>query len=247
MLMACSGSHSKPAEPGSGSGLEGTGSATEGSGFAQPPPAVDAAVAVDAAPLIDAAVATQPGMPTSGPGTYMSDCSLSNPIARDPCSGAPASTRGLQSCASIHVKQGQACGAKSPACFIETRCGDGHAAVSEYLICTKETPGRCMTRSSRDFKKDIHYVTSAELADLAQQIESLKLAQFRYKDQSGGDPRLGFITEDAAGAPFVSSDGRTVDLYSLLSASIAAIQQQDARIRALEKRLDACQGQSSRQ
>lgn len=209
-----------------------------GSGFAQPPPGVDAAVAV--AP-IDAAVATQPSTPPSGPGMYMSDCSLSNPIARDPCSGAPASTRGLKSCASLDVKRGQKCGAKSPACFIETRCDDGHVAVSQYLICATETPDRCMTRSSRDFKKDIHYVTSAELAGLAQQIESLKLAQFRYKDQAGGDPRLGFITEDAVGAPFVSADGRTVDLYSLLSASIAAIQQQDARIRALEKRLDACE------
>jgi hypothetical protein len=236
LLLACSGSHNQPAEPGPGSSTD-----RAGSGFAQPPPPIDAAVAVDAAAPIDAAVATQPGMPPSGPGTYMSDCSLTNPIAHDPCSGVPASTRGLNSCAALQVKRGQACGARSPACFNETRCADGHMAVSEYLVCADKTPGRCMTRSSRDFKNDIHYVTSAELAELAQQIESLKLAQFRYKDQRGGDPRLGFITEDAVGAPFVSSDGRTVDLYSLLSASIAAIQQQDARIRALEKRLEKCE------
>ena len=115
-------------------------------------------------------------------------------------------------------------------------CADGHRAVAEYLVCATETPGNCFTRSSRAYKHDIEYVARPELAELARQVESLRLARFRYRDQAGGPQRLGFITEDAPGAAFVSSDGRTVDLYALLSASIAAIQLQDERIRALEAR-----------
>lgn len=135
----------------------------------------------------------------------------------------------------MKVKSGDGCsGTAAPSCYVETTCGDGHRAVSEYLVCANETPGRCMTRSSRAFKYDVEYVAKPELAELAHEIETLRLARFRYTDQRAGSPRLGFITEDAHGAEFVSSDGRTVDLYSLLSASIAAIQAQDARIRALE-------------
>lgn len=167
--------------------------------------------------------------------TYYSDCSLTNPVARDPCEGPAADTRGLQSCTALGVKTGDGCsGTAAPGCYNEITCADGHRAVAEYLVCATETPGKCFTRSSRAYKHDIEYVARPELAELARQVESLRLARFRHRDQVGGPQRLGFITEDAPGAAFVSSDGRTVDLYALLSASIAAIQIQDERIRALE-------------
>jgi hypothetical protein len=167
---------------------------------------------------------------------YMSDCSLTHPIARDPCQGQSSSTRGLKSCAALGVKRGDRCGPKAASCYIETRCGDGHVAVSDYLVCVDKTPGRCFTRSTAELKTDIRYLTDADVRAVAREVEALRLARFRYTDQDGGEPRLGFITQDAAGAEFVSPDGRTVDLYSLLSASIAALQAQDARIRVLEQR-----------
>ncbi len=112
--------------------------------------------------------------------------------------------------------------------------------VADYLVCVDKIPGRCLTRSSRRYKDDVRYLSAAQVQDLARQIESLPLATFRYDDQVGYRPRLGFLTEDAPSAPFVSEDGRTVDLYSLLGASIAAIQAQDARIRALEQQVTRC-------
>ncbi|MBA3464892.1 MAG: tail fiber domain-containing protein [Deltaproteobacteria bacterium] len=171
---------------------------------------------------------------------YMSDCSLTNPIAVDPCSGTAASTRGLTSCAQAGVKLGDSCGSNAASCYLETTCTDGRTAVSDYLVCVDKSPDRCLTRSSAQFKQDIRYLSPADVQAVAREVETLRLARFRYSDQNGGEPRLGFITEDASGTSFVSPDGRTVDLYSLLSASVAALQQQDARIKALEERVSRC-------
>jgi hypothetical protein len=44
----------------------------------------------------------------------------------------------------------------------------------------------------------------------------------------------------------VTADGRRVDLYSLLSASIAAIQRQDARIRRLESDIEILKNTSAK-
>ncbi len=121
-------------------------------------------------------------------------------------------------------------------------CADGRQAVADFLVCAEKAPSRCLTRSSRRYKHDIRYLSAGEIRDLARQVEALPLATFRYDDQGGQHPRLGFLTEDAPGAPYVSEDGRTVDLYSLLAASIAAIQAQDARIRVLEEQVKECTG-----
>ena len=62
--------------------------------FASPPPGPDAAAAPVPSPP-DAAPAPPP-VPTGGKLRYFSDCSLTHPIARDPCQGTPAGTRGLR-------------------------------------------------------------------------------------------------------------------------------------------------------
>ncbi len=208
--------------------------------FAEPPPGDQPPTAVaDATPL-----------PARGGGAaglhYLSDCSLTHPIARDTCSGAAVSNRGLKSCTALGVTRGQACASSSPSCFIPRACPDGHQSVADFLVCADKAPERCLTRSSRRYKNQVKYLSAAELGDLARQIQALPLATFRYKDQVGGDPRLGFVTEDAPAAPFVSADGSTVDLYALLAASIAAIQAQDARIRALEEEVKQCRVAPSR-
>jgi hypothetical protein len=186
----------------------------------------------------DAAPATKPNPETkpkpAGKLTYMSDCSLTHPIARDVCSGTAPSANGLKSCDQLKVKRGDACTAGAARCWIPRTCDDGRVLPSDYLECTDKPSGRCMTRSSRQFKRDIEYLDADELADLAAQVQALRVARYRYKDSD--ESHLGFITEDAAGAAFITADGRRVDLYGLLAASIATLHAQDARIKALEAR-----------
>ena len=194
---------------------------------------VDAAMSTDAARPPDASVSAAKQKPT-GTLKYMSDCSLTHPVARNPCEGAEPSTNGLERCDKLGIKAGDACNAGAPRCWLPANCGEGRFVPRDYLECAAKRSGRCLTRSSRQFKREIEYLTAAELADLASQVEALRIARYRYNDSD--EPHLGFIAEDAANAPFVTPDGRRVDLYALLSASIVALQAQDARIKALEAR-----------
>ncbi len=175
-----------------------------------------------------------------GPLTYISDCSLTHPIARDTCSGQAPDKRGLQSCASSGIAMGRACADGAPSCYVERDCGGGRKAVSDFLICAAKPPDRCYTRSSRRYKQDVSYLSPEERQAVARQIQELPLARFRYQEAPQGPQRLGFITEDALASDFVSADGRTVDLYALQAAAIAAIQEQQRRIDVLERRLEQC-------
>ena len=246
VVAACSSSKNTPSSPqgssdgsgssaGSASPTSASGGTTygAGSGFAQPPPIDTNGAGMD---HVDPAGGA-PG--TVGANTiYRSDCSTTHPIARDVCQGAAIPNRGLKSCTTLGVKAKTPCKKGAPSCYVERKCPDGHMAVADFLECAAEQNRGCFTRSSRIYKEDITYLTDAELAGLATQIEDLRLARFRYKDT--GDARVGFMIEDTPDAPWVTADGRRVDLYSLLSASIAAIQQQDARIRQLERDIEAC-------
>lgn len=176
--------------------------------------------------------------PTTPGYSYQSDCSLTHPVAHDPCSGPAPATRGLPRCAAIQAASGQGCHQSAPGCYVERQCPDGRSVAGDFLVCVKERPGRCMMRSSRRFKKDVRYLSAGELRDLARQIEALPLARYRYTEETDGE-RLGFLVEDAPAAPFIEG-GSAVDVYELLAASIAAIQTQDERIRALEARLRSC-------
>jgi hypothetical protein len=219
---------------------------TKSSSHQQPPPPppsppADAVASIDAQAVdvpdpIDAAPAPS-NKPSSKPKPtaklhYISDCSLTHPIARDVCSNAAPQTNGLKSCDQLKVKRGDACAAGAPRCWVPRTCDDGRVLPSDYLECTDSQSGRCFTRSSRQFKRDIEYLDADALAELAAQVEALRVARYRYKDSD--ESHLGFIIEDAPGAAFVTPDGRRVDLYGLLAASIATLHAQDARIKALE-------------
>lgn len=168
---------------------------------------------------------------------YLSDCSMTHPIATDPCSRPPGNARGLKSCKAIGVDYNKACVAGAPSCYVERTCADGRKVPSDFLVCAKQRPGKCFTRSAARFKTDIEYLTETDRGALARQVQQLPLARYRYREETAGT-RLGFLVDDAASAPFV--DGESVDLYALLSATIATVQQQDRRIRALEDRLATC-------
>jgi hypothetical protein len=78
--------------------------------------------------------------------SYHSDCSLTHPVAHDPCRGTPPVTRGLASCTSLLVVEGQPCQLGARSCYDTRQCPDGRVVVSDYLVCVEEVPPRCFTR-----------------------------------------------------------------------------------------------------
>jgi uncharacterized small protein (DUF1192 family) len=70
---------------------------------------------------------------------------------------------------------------------------------------------------------------------------SLPLASYRYKDAAGAGPQLGFIIEDVE--PSVAVSGDHVNMYGYLSMAVAAIQEQQAQIAALQGELEQLRAQ----
>ena len=102
--------------------------------------------------------------------------------------------------------------------------------------------------SSREYKKDIEKVPADEIKQMLDGIMSMDLSTYRYKQEFGGDgqTRLGFIAEEMPGE-VLSSDGKAVDMYALLSYTIGAIQQQQreiAEVAALQEENRALRAQT---
>jgi hypothetical protein len=86
-------------------------------------------------------------------------------------------------------------------------------------------------------KQDIKYVTPATRAELAEAVNKLPLATYRYKR---GDSRqhLGFIIEDVEPSASIDSERGRVDLYGYVSMAVAALQEQNAQIGKLEAKVE---------
>jgi len=74
----------------------------------------------------------------------------------------------------------------------------------------------------------------------------LKLATYLYKDDDPNTKRhLGFIIDDlpAQGdlSPAISGDGRTVDLYGLISMLVSTVQQQALQTKILQLEISELQ------
>jgi hypothetical protein len=93
--------------------------------------------------------------------------------------------------------------------------------------------------STRAAKEDIHYLSPAELEQLAAATQAMKVARYRYRSPAFGapGPHLGFIIEDSPDVPAVSASKTTVDLYGFASMLLATSQAQSRRIEALEREL----------
>jgi hypothetical protein len=89
--------------------------------------------------------------------------------------------------------------------------------------------------SRRAAKRDIRYLDADDRRHLADQVLSLRLATYRYREPlPSAASHLGFVIDDVAGpSPSIASDGDHVDLYGYTSMAVAAIQQQAAEIAAL--------------
>ncbi len=130
------------------------------------------------------------------------------------------------------------------------RC-DPVDSCNALLICAssdpKDQPGGCPI-SERARKRDIVPVDAAERARLAQAVHDLPLSTWRYRTDPEGRPaRLGFMLDEVAGSagqPAVDTDRGVVDLYGLLSMTVAALQVQGEELEALRAEVAALRHRS---
>jgi hypothetical protein len=79
-------------------------------------------------------------------------------------------------------------------------------------------------------------VGAAERSKLAEDVQSIPLVRYRYKDGPERE-HLGFIIEDVEPSPGVDSQRDQVDLYGYTSMAVAAIQEQHREIEALKREI----------
>jgi hypothetical protein len=108
------------------------------------------------------------------------------------------------------------------------------------VICrdgTWHVTGVCVA-SSRRFKRDIAYLSDAEILAMGDEALSLKLARWRYDGaRDDGSEHLGFIIEDSPHAAAVTADGSHVDLYAYATMAVAAAQRDRRDIERVEGEL----------
>jgi hypothetical protein len=134
--------------------------------------------------------------------------------------------------------KGQAVG---DACTTQGATCDPGAACSGNLLCTTKDPkssvGGCPISRAK-YKEDIRYLSGEERSKLAEDLQSIPLVRYRYKDGPERE-HLGFIIEDIEPSPSVDSQHDQVDLYGYTSMAVAALQQQHAEIQALKEEVRA--------
>jgi hypothetical protein len=151
-----------------------------------------------------------------------------DPICRSPGSGG--STSGYPPCdPAAGQKVGGPCDKDGDICDPGSSCG-------EMLMCATSDPthGGACPISRAKFKTDIEYVSSEERAKLADDVQSIPLVRYRYKD-APERAHLGFIIEDIEPSPSVDSNHDRVDLYGYTSMAVAAIQEQKRAIEELKR------------
>jgi hypothetical protein len=151
-----------------------------------------------------------------------------------PSCGAPVCTAdpklfddpNIPNCTTEH--EGDACANAGDRC-------DGVLSCGATLLCAEEAPTNCPISRKR-YKQDIAYLDDAARARIHEQLVALPLAHYRYKT-APEVPQLGFMIDDVE--PSVAVAGDHVNMYGYLSMAVAAIQVQDAQIKALEQQVDA--------
>jgi len=91
--------------------------------------------------------------------------------------------------------------------------------------------------STRDAKRDITYLSTADSEQVLQKIKGMKVATYHYLNESTTNPlRLGLIAEEAP-IEVLSATGKGVDVYKLATFILAGVQTQQVKIEALESRV----------
>lgn len=133
------------------------------------------------------------------------------------------------------------------ACDDEGFTCDPMDACNALLVCAaadpKQQEGGCPISRAR-FKTDIEYLKPADLERLAADLQSLRLATYRYRQAPPGDPpRLGIILEDNEHGVWVDARHDRVDLYGYASLAVAALQVQQRQIDALKAEVERLSAQ----
>jgi hypothetical protein len=170
------------------------------------------------------------GDTTPMPGKYTRYTTCGDPV----CSGWKAKA-GVPLCTT--EKAGDSCATLNQQCDPKSDC-------NALLLCSDsdptKNPGGCPI-SRRDAKTNIRYLSEDQRRQYADELSRLPLATYTYR--SGGPLHLGFVIEDVKPSVSVDSGGSQVDLYGYTSLAVAAIQQQQQRITALEAQLAALEAQ----
>lgn len=136
-------------------------------------------------------------------------------------------------------QEGQACSVEGETCDLGNDC-------QQKLVCAKsdpkQQPGGCPI-SKPIYKQNIEFLGPLDRQQLAQQIQDMPLASWQYKFESTGHKRLGFLIDENTPPELVKPDGNSVDLYGYMTMAVAAIQEQNTRVEALEKELQSLKTQ----
>ncbi len=123
-------------------------------------------------------------------------------------------------------------------CTTEGERCDGVASCGATYVCATMAPVTC-PRSRARFKRDISYLDQQQLQQYHDELMSVPLASYRYKD-APAVPQLGFIIDDIE--PSVAVAGDHVNMYGYLSMAVAAIKVQQQQIETLQRELDQLRG-----
>jgi hypothetical protein len=126
------------------------------------------------------------------------------------------------------------------ACSPEGATCDPGGSCQGNLVCALKDPrsGAGCPISRAKYKQDIEYLSHDERQSLANELQSIPLVRYRYKEGPARE-HLGFIIEDVEPSPSVDSQRDQVDLYGYTSMAVAALQQQHAEIETLKKQVKA--------
>ena len=107
------------------------------------------------------------------------------------------------------------------------------------LICADSDPRlQGCPISKREYKTAIKYVEAAERDLMAQKLNAIKLAKWRYRTAPAGSEHFGFIIDDGVPAEILRTRGDQVDLYGYTSLTVAALQSQAEQIKQLRAELE---------
>jgi hypothetical protein len=121
--------------------------------------------------------------------------------------------------------------------------GYGTTTFSQYKLAVNGDVAATsfVNISTRDAKQDISYLDDAAKSAILDQITTLNVAQYHYKTENQADPlRLGLIAEEAP-AQVLAVGGKGVDVYKLSTFTLAGVQAQEKKIKALAAAQDATQ------
>lgn len=194
-----------------------------------PTTAEDGDVTDDAGEIVVACVdnACQTSIPDAGPLQWYTTCG-------DPVCMGYTKPDGVEPCTPEQM-EGAACGSEGVTCDPISDC-------NALLVCAAEDPkqqqGGCPI-SRAAFKTDIEYLQPADLERHAADLQSLRLATYRYRQApADAPPRLGIILEDNEHGVWVDARHDRVDLYGYASLAVAALQVQQRQIAALQAEVE---------